>query len=69
MKRGAVYGAITGGVLGGLVVIAIAKSGGSCCEQSPAHVSFGGGVGIVAAGSAGGALIGATLGYSYHFNR
>jgi hypothetical protein len=69
MKRGAVYGAITGAVLGGLVVIAISKSGGSCCEQRPARVTFGESVGILAAGSAGGAIIGATLGYSYHFNQ
>ena len=65
MKRGAMYGAITGAVLGGLVVIAISKSGGSSTEQSPSHLTFGESVGILAAGSAGGALVGATLGYSH----
>jgi hypothetical protein len=68
MKRGATYGAITGAVLSGLAVIAISNSGGACCEQSPTHVTFRQSLGILAAGSAGGTLIGAILGYSYHVN-
>jgi hypothetical protein len=68
MKRGATYGAIAGAVLSGVVVIAASNSSGSCCEQSPTHVTSRQFLGILAAGSAGGALISAFLGYSYHFN-
>jgi hypothetical protein len=68
MKRGATYGAITGVVLSGLAVMAISSTGGSCCEQRPSHVTFRQGAGIFAVGSVGGALVGAILGYSYHFN-
>ena len=67
MKRGATYGAVTGALLSGLVVITISNRSESCCEQSPSRVTFREAVGILAAGSAGGALVGAILGYSYHF--
>jgi hypothetical protein len=69
MTRGARYGVITGAVLAGATVLLISREGDACCEQPPNHVTFGKSVGIVAAGSALGALVGALLGYSYHFNR
>jgi hypothetical protein len=68
MKRGTTYGTITGAALSGLVVIAISNRSGSCCEQSPTHVTFRQSVAILAGGSAAGAVIGAMLGYSYHLN-
>jgi hypothetical protein len=69
MKRGATYGAITGAVLAGITAVLISHSGAGCCEQPSKHVTLATSVGIVAAGSALGACVGAVLGYSYHFNR
>jgi hypothetical protein len=69
MTRGATYGVITGAILAGATVLLISREGDRCCEQPPNQVTFGKSVGIVAAGSTLGALVGAVLGYSYHFNR
>ena len=69
MTRGATYGAISGAILAGVGAVLITRNGDRCCEQPSNHLSFGQSVGIVAAGSAVGAFVGAVLGYSYHFNR
>lgn len=69
MARGATYGAISGAILAGVGAVLITRNGDRCCEQPSNHLSFGQSVGIVAAGSAVGAFVGAVLGYSYHFNR
>jgi len=69
MKRGATYGAITGAVVAGVTAVLISTNGNGCCEQPSNHMTFAKSIGIVAAGTALGAFVGAVLGYSYHFNR
>ena len=69
VKRGATYGAIIGVVVAGVTTVLISQNANGCCEQPSTHMTFAKSVGIVAAGSALGAFLGAVLGYSYHFNR
>lgn len=69
MTRGATYGTITGAILAGVTAVLMWRDGDRCCEQPSSHMTFERSVGIVAAGSAVGAFVGAVLGYSYHFNR
>jgi hypothetical protein len=69
MKRGAIYGTITGAALGVLTALAVAHSRGSCCEQPSTKLTFPHALGIVAVESAVGATVGLVLGYSYYVNR
>lgn len=66
MKRGAVYGAITGAVLSGIAVIAIRSSSCSTAEAPCSHLGNGQSAAVICGGAAAGALIGAILGYTYH---
>jgi hypothetical protein len=66
MKKGSKYGAITGAILSGITVIAIRSSGCSTAEAPCTRLGNGQSVAIVGAGAAGGALIGAILGYARH---
>lgn len=69
VKRGAVIGGITGGVLGLAGLVAYASTADSrCCEQPVHHVGFRQILAVEVGTTAAGALIGAVLGYSYHFD-
>jgi hypothetical protein len=69
IKRGATYGTISGAALAGLVAIVISRADDNCCERPRSHFTLRQSVGIIALGSAAGAVVGAILGYSYHFKR
>ena len=71
VKRGAVIGGVTGAVLGlvGIAVYVGTKPSARCCEQASHDLRFGQAVTVEAVAVAGGALIGAVLGYGYHSNR
>lgn len=70
VKRGAEIGGIIGGVLGLAGLVAYASTADSqCCEQPVHRVGFRQIVTVEASTTVAGALIGAVLGYSYHFNR
>jgi len=71
MRRGAAIGGIAGGVLGLVAVGAYVWSNTreTCCEQPRRSVRFIQIVNIELVAAAGGAVLGAILGYSYHFNR
>jgi hypothetical protein len=71
MKRGGTVGAITGAVIGavGIAAYVSANSGSVCCDQAPRRVRARDVIAIGAASTLGGGVVGAILGYSYHFNR
>ena len=69
VERGATYGAMSGAALAGLVAVVISRADNGCCERPRNHFTLRQSVGIIALGSAAGGVVGAILGYSYHFNR
>lgn len=71
IKRGSTVGAITGAVIGavGIAAYISANTGDVCCDQPPHHIRARDMIAIGAASTFGGGIVGAILGYSYHFNR
>jgi hypothetical protein len=70
VTRGAKYGAITGAILSVVTIAAIRQSGSCGTAEDPcSHVGTGQSAVILTAGAAGGALVGAMLGWTYHDGR
>jgi len=67
VKQGAKYGAITGGVLSSLVVLAVSQEGPSCCEAPSTSITASQALGVLALGAVGGSAVGAFFGFTYHF--
>lgn len=67
VKRGAIYGALTGVVLSGLVIVALKANEPRCCDGPETWLTFRQGLGLLTIGTAGGSAIGTFLGFTYHF--